>query len=235
MEKLIVPNARHANDEYEDALRNSILHRGAWLDVGAGHQALPTWRFKQEQDLVQRCKMAVALDFNLGGLREHRSIGLRVAGDVAQMPFEEGSFDLVSANMVVEHMERPEASYREIFRVLRPGGVFVFHTPNARSYQTLFARLIPGSIKKRLVWLLEGRKEEEVFETHYKANTQTQITWLAKLAGFRIVKIEMTNAGAELALVPFLAFFELLLIRLLMTRFGSPFRTNIVAVLMRCP
>lgn len=53
-----------------------------------------------------------------------------VTGDAADLPFAEGSFDLVIANDSMEHFSRPARALEEFARVARPGGsVFLFFTP----------------------------------------------------------------------------------------------------------
>ncbi len=42
----------------------------------------------------------------------------------------EGSFDVVVALHVVEHLDDPAATIGEIHRILRPGGLWLFATPN---------------------------------------------------------------------------------------------------------
>ena len=37
----------------------------------------------------------------------------------------------------LEHLYTPATQFREISRILRPGGVFIFHTPNRRGYLTI--------------------------------------------------------------------------------------------------
>jgi SAM-dependent methyltransferase len=46
------------------------------------------------------------------------------------LPFLDGHFSLVTCIEVVEHIENFRALVREVFRVLKPGGVAVFSTPN---------------------------------------------------------------------------------------------------------
>lgn len=51
-------------------------------------------------------------------------------GDALELPFADASFDVVCAMDFLEHVENPAAVVAEIARVLRPGGVFFFHTFN---------------------------------------------------------------------------------------------------------
>ena len=207
-ERVIAPSLKYADCIYEEALRSNINPGARWLDVGAGHNVLSRWRFKQEQQLVRQSKITVGLDSCLAALRKHKSILLKVQGHVVSLPFKDCSFDLVTANMVVEHLDRPDVEFGEVSRVLKPGGLFIFHTPNGPGYQTVMARLIPRKLKKKLISLCEGRKEEDVFDTYYRANRQTEIRELAKSTGFEIIGIEMANSPAELAVIPPLAILE---------------------------
>jgi len=50
--------------------------------------------------------------------------------DANQLPFEGEQFDVVSAMDFLEHVENPQAVIQEVQRVLKPGGLFFFHTFN---------------------------------------------------------------------------------------------------------
>jgi len=53
-----------------------------------------------------------------------------VTGDAADLPFRDGSFDIVIANDSMEHFSRPGPALEEFSRVSRTGGtVFLFFTP----------------------------------------------------------------------------------------------------------
>jgi 2-polyprenyl-6-hydroxyphenyl methylase/3-demethylubiquinone-9 3-methyltransferase len=52
------------------------------------------------------------------------------AGDALQLPFQAASFDAVCAMDFLEHVENPERAIAEAARVLRPSGMFFFHTFN---------------------------------------------------------------------------------------------------------
>lgn len=48
-------------------------------------------------------------------------------------PVESGSFDIVTAWAVLEHLHDPSTYFEQVARVLKPGGVFVFLVPNFAS------------------------------------------------------------------------------------------------------
>lgn len=230
---LITPGLRYSQSFYEDRL-NALVGPGIdWLDLGCGHHILPLWRRKVEGDLVARTRSVTGLDYDLPSLRKHRSIRRLVRGDIGVLPFLGGSFDLVTANMVVEHLSNPERQFAEVARVLRPGGTFLIHTPNALGYPTLINRALPEFVKKPLIRVLDGRHEGDVFRTHYRANTRRRLQRLARqvdlaFAGFEVIPSVPATTG-----VPSLAALELLVIALTRTRPFRALRADLIAVLTK--
>ena len=55
-----------------------------------------------------------------------------------------GAFDVVIAAEVIEHLENPRFTMREICRMLRPGGTAIVTTPNNESWRSLVALLMRG-------------------------------------------------------------------------------------------
>lgn len=53
-----------------------------------------------------------------------------VPADAYHLPFPDQSFDVVTAMDFLEHVERPEDVVKECARVLKPGGIFIYHTFN---------------------------------------------------------------------------------------------------------
>lgn len=53
-----------------------------------------------------------------------------VRGDGGRLPFKTGTFDLVTAFEVLEHLSDDQAAVTEVARVLRPGGRLLFSVPN---------------------------------------------------------------------------------------------------------
>src|SRR3989442_603922 len=95
------------------------------------------------------------------------------------------------------------------------------------------SRWVPDWLKGKLIYLLDGRTENDVFETHYKANTEKEIITLARATGFEVENIDMISTDAIFSCVPPLAFFELLWIRALMTESFRSLRTTMIVVLRK--
>ena len=49
--------------------------------------------------------------------------------DIANLPFSDASYDVVMANHVLEHIDDDETAMRELYRVLKPGGVALITVP----------------------------------------------------------------------------------------------------------
>jgi SAM-dependent methyltransferase len=233
MQRTVAPRVRYSQEVYEEVLLAHAARATAWLDLGCGRRILPPWRGEAEQTLVRACPQVVGIDIDYNAVAENRSLSLKCLASATTLPFAEDTFDLVTANMVVEHLDDPATQFREIARVLKRGGVFIMHTPNALGYPTLLARLLPGPVKTRLAYYLDGRAEEDVYPTFYRANSGTALESLARESALTIVEPRFVVTTAVFALVLPVAFVELLWLRVLMTRPFERFRTNIIAVLQK--
>ncbi len=204
-----------------------------WLDLGCGHQLLPSWRSAEEKNVIKKCKLIVGIDYDLSSLKNHKNILHKIKGDITKLPFRNNSFDLLTSNMVIEHVGDPDVLFHEVWRILKPGGVFIFHTPNASGYTTMMGRCIPSVLRNKLIYLFQGRKEEDVFATYYRANTRRKIISLAEAKGWEILKIKMMVSSPQLVIVPPLVLIELMWIRILMTKAFKQLRTNIIVTLKK--
>ena len=231
--RLVAPTLQYAQYMYEEVLKAHVHRDTKWLDLGCGHQILPTWRRNEECRLIENCGLIVGVDYDLLSLQHHTTLACLVRGDITRLPFADESFDLVTANMVVEHLDQPANQFREVQRVLKPGGKFIFHTPNAHGHFAAMRKLTPSKLKDRLVRLLDGRDPEDVFPVHYRANSRGKIDRFARMAGFNVVKTKMIVSDAIFAVILPIAIVELLWIRLLMTKPLRPLRTNIIAILQK--
>lgn len=73
----------------------------------------------------------IGLDNNSAAARICRGQGLPfLLGDVRALPFASQSLDVVRAKEIIEHLADPMPMLGEVYRVLRPGGLFLAHVPS---------------------------------------------------------------------------------------------------------
>jgi len=235
-ERLLTPGLRNAQYAYRETLKEKLSADTLWLDIGCGRRLFPDWMpgGQAEQDaLQQKLRTSFGIDPDVSSVRDNRFVRNRVVGDSASLPFESDSFNLLTANMVVEHLAQPQAVLLEARRVLKPNGIFLFHTPNSRSYATLLARIVPAGFKVWLIGLLEGRKEEDVFPTLYRMNTPQQVEQLAKAAGLKVIELRRVESSAQAVMLGPFVLFELLWIKLLRLSSLENLRSNLIVILQK--
>jgi ubiquinone/menaquinone biosynthesis C-methylase UbiE len=213
-------------------VRDAIKPGSSWLEVGCGHDVFVPW-VRSAADLVEKCDLVVGIDYDLESLSKNQLIANRVVGDLLNLPCREKTFDHITANMVMEHVADPVRALQSIDRLLKPGGIFIFHTPNYWHYWTLLASLVPQKLKNKLIEFVEQRSEDDVFPTFYRLNTVSSITDCARKAGFRISalhKVSSSSSGTIFILGP-LVVFQLLYRKLTRWKLLENFRDNFIVIL----
>jgi SAM-dependent methyltransferase len=233
MERVVAPRIRYAQLAYEDVLKTHVHDTTVWLDLGCGRRILPPWRRESETTLAARTRRVVGVDVDQSALADNTSIALKCRADAKKLPFMDGTFDLVTANMVVEHLEDPGSQFRETGRVMKPGGLFIIHTPNALGYPTLLARVAPGRLKARLARSLEGRQAADVYPAFYRANSRRAIDALARGSSFKVVDVSLIVTTPVFGLVLPIALLELLWSRVLNSQRLKNLRGSIIAILQK--
>lgn len=233
LQRALVPGLRDSQYAYRDAVAANVAGSTRWLDLGCGHHCFGAWMVKEERELLGRAASVVGLDYEFDSVRQHPGIRHKLAGDVSHLPLRDRCFNLVTANMVMEHLTDPVAALQEIRRVLKDGGILIFHTPNVLHYQFRIASLVPDSIKKRLVWWLEGRQEGDVFPTFYRINSLRAIREMAAQTGYEVREVRMLNSWPETYMLGPVVALELLAIRLLNGKRFEKWRSNIITVLQK--
>jgi len=189
------PGWRPATELFADRVRYYLRPEARLLDLGCGRGGLV-------EQLTHPRGHTIGIDPDLTSLREHRLAALpRLAGHSDQLPFAAASFDVVYASWLLEHLPAPAETFVAIARALRPGGVFVFITPNKR-HPIAWGNYLAGRFgawQGRLVAGLYGRAEEDTFPTAYRANTSTAIARLTTNAGLRLTELWLVADPSYLA------------------------------------
>jgi SAM-dependent methyltransferase len=127
-----------------------------------------------------------------------------IRGRGEHLPFATGSFDLIVCLWVLEHLDQPEVVFKEVRRVLAPGGHFVFLTPNLGNPLLLMNRMAKAlpQLQRRIVPRLYGRREVDTFPVRYRANTAAAIHGHAARSGLEVVSLTAVADPTYLALNP---------------------------------
>jgi SAM-dependent methyltransferase len=102
------------------------MPRGRLLDVGTGYGFFLAL-------MQSRGWEVMGLEVSPTGAQYARKRwGLSILSQpLEQTSFHEGAFDVVTAFYVVEHLPDPMAFLREVYRILRPGGMIMVRYPHS--------------------------------------------------------------------------------------------------------
>ena len=145
VQKKLVPGLTNSQYYYKSVLKAHVHERSQWLDLGCGHQLLPEWMpsSQQEQARMASCSdIIIGMDYDITSLKKHKHIKYLVVGDMHNLPFKKHVFNIITANVVVEHVANPKKAF---------GGVQMIFVGDL--YQ------LPPVVTS---------KEKAIFTTHYK-------------------------------------------------------------------
>jgi SAM-dependent methyltransferase len=213
--------------EFHEICARAIRPQGAILEIGAGPDN-PTSRFLATLGPLS----GIDVDPEV---RDNPSIVDARVIDSDRYAFESDSFDACVSNYVLEHIEDPVAHLREVARVLRPGGVYAFRTPNRFHYVALVARYTPHVVHRLLANRLRNLSEDEhdPYPTWYRLNSRREIRRAAESAGLRVRELRMVEKepsygmAARLLFLAFMAYERVVNASALF----APLRVNIFGVL----
>lgn len=193
------PRWQPATEVFAGLVRDNLQFDSRVLDLGCGRGGLV-------EQLEHPLALVIGVDPDLLSLCEHRLELPRAQAISFHLPFAAQTFDLIFASWLLEHLARPQDDLAEIARVLRPGGAFVFITPNARHPLALLNRLLGrlGALQGRLVKRLYGRSAADTFPTYYRANSRPALARLATQSGLQLERLQPIPDPTYLAFTPIL-------------------------------
>lgn len=198
--RAIRPGWMPSGDLLEGMVRSAVTAQSRILDLGCGRGGVV--------ELVWRdVALAAGVDPDAASLAEHRAAGMPVFRATGEhLPFADSSFDVIVSVWVLEHLREPGRVLAEIRRVLRPGGRFLFLTPNLRHPMMVINRVGKAMprLQRRLVPKVYGREEADTFPVQYRANTVGALRRLARDAGLEVEELRVVPDPTYLALNPLL-------------------------------
>ncbi len=91
--------------------------------------------FAPEQAFYKRFRKQANLEYITTDLESPLA---DVKADICNLPFESDAFDVILCNHVLEHIPDDTQAMRELFRVLKPGGMGIFQIPQDLSRASTF-------------------------------------------------------------------------------------------------
>lgn len=165
------------------------------LDVGCGAGFLTN-------ELAKLGMSVTGVDLSEDSLKvaekfdETKSVKYQTA-DAYHLPFPENTFEVLTAMDFLEHIENPAEVIKEFARVLKPGGLFIFHTFN----RNLLAHLV---VIKLVEWLVKNTpKNMHIIRLFIKPSELTNYCLNADM------KVEdMTGIKPVFSSIPFSSIFS---------------------------
>jgi dolichol-phosphate mannosyltransferase len=163
----MIPLQRYWHHTRYKIIMSSLNKEGCILDIGCGSSRI-----------IQQLKGAVGLDISLKKQRYLRRRGiLLVKADINRLPFKDASYSTVICSQVIEHVPVNDDIYKEIHRVLEPGGILAIGTPDYgrvswRILEYIYGKVLPGAYAEQHI-------------THY---TRSSLTQMLRKHGFEVIQ-----------------------------------------------
>ncbi|WP_372753881.1 class I SAM-dependent methyltransferase [Mariniflexile sp.] len=128
--------------------RNNVLspstlslerHRLLWLylknETNFFSEELKVLHFAPEQCFLKRFKSLKNLDYTTTDLLSPIA---DVKADICNLPFPDNTYDVILCNHVLEHIPDDTKAMKELFRVMKVGGMGIFQIPQDLNRQSTF-------------------------------------------------------------------------------------------------
>ena len=185
----INPNWYPSGEVFEQTVNNYIENANPILDIGCGRGGL-------SEKLGQQGKQVHGLDIDWDSMLSHRDSLIRLcAGHCNFLPIKSSAYQVIISSWLLEHLSDPLTCFQEIKRVLKPGGHFIFLTPNKNHpivMANILNRLIPR-LQSILVERLYHRISADTFPAYYLANTYRTLLILAQKSGLQLIDLKTIN------------------------------------------
>jgi len=169
------PKGKH--ELFDDLFNSSLRDGGLVLDLGCGDNS----RLEAAKRVTHF--RLIGLDCAHEALTNNSDADLKIVSDAAAVPIQQDTIDCITSRFVLEHLTNPDAVFKEVARILKPGGLFIVMTPNMFNPYVWAAKLIPNKYHSAILKAISGCADVENFPTYYRVNTATRLNKVAGRAG----------------------------------------------------
>ncbi len=177
------PPSDHPYRYYDTVVENFVNQESTILDIGCGRTAPNLKKY------LGRAKRLIGIEV-IPFTETIDGIELYTHDIIDMSSVESDSVDVVFCRSVMEHITDADGAYKEVLRILKPGGRFVFLTANFYDYASIIAHIIPNRFHASIVKATEGREEEDTFPTAYACNTKRKVLSLCEEHGFDVAEFK---------------------------------------------
>jgi ubiquinone/menaquinone biosynthesis C-methylase UbiE len=215
--------------EFHSLIRHSYTPGDKILEIGAG-PSNPTTTFLASLGHVW------GLDPDSEVLSNTALTDARVLA-TAQYPFPDSEFGLCVSNYVVEHVADGLSHLKEVARVLRPGGRYVFRTVNRFHYLGLIASATPHSFHKLVANPARqlSADSHEPYPTVYAMNTARVIRRTAARVNLEVEQLNFVEKEPAYGRFSRIAYLAMMAYERAVNAVTllAPFRVNLFVVLRK--
>lgn len=183
-----VPGYRGNMEIFYSLVEKYANEKSRVLEIGPGSTN------ERSKRLASLCGSLVGLDID-EAVKQNEALAEAHVYDGYVFPLPDSHFDAGVSIWVNEHIEHPEIHCREIYRVLKPGGRYIFNTPNKYHYASMIACFTPHWFHVLVANRVRNlpKTHHEPHPTFYRFNSRKQCRLLLGQAGLEMEILMLTE------------------------------------------
>lgn len=170
---------------YHDLIARAVEPGMTVLDVGCGRGTLSPYPWHHHPNIK-----LWGIDPDPTAAENPHLESFTLLTDDPNWQIPSSTVDLAIARYVLEHVTDPTAFFRNLSRVLKPGGKFLFLTPNFWHPAMIASHWMPYGLKQRILALTKRADPHDVFPTCYLLNSAAALKSAAQRCGLDVTDLQ---------------------------------------------